>query len=254
VAGPAAAAPAQALYRRFTFAEVSPSPEAVCAAVGYPPGEVPEELLEAIGVITAPGEPLWSIEGGWFLHDEVAADLPAQSIRARGLVFRTGKIVTGQLSRATSLSVFLCTAGRGIEALSHQLMAGGDPFTGYVASAVGSLVVEAAVDRLQEEFAAQMAAQGLRTTNRYSPGYCGWHVSEQQRLFQLLPSGFCGVRLTESSLMQPVKSVTGFIGVGSRVRFNNYTCSVCDIDACIYRDVKKRKAAGGAETSYPLPE
>jgi len=233
---------------------VRPAPAQVAAAVGYPGGQVPEVLLEAIKVITAPGETLWSIEGGCFLYDEVSVDLPAQSIRARGLVFRTGKIVTGQLSRATSLGVFLCTAGRGIEALSRQLMAGGDPFTGYVASVMGSLVVEAAMDRLQEEFAAKMAGRGLRTSNRYSPGYCGWHVSEQQRLFQLLPSGFCGVRLTESSLMQPVKSVSGFIGVGSRVRFNDYTCNVCDVDACIYRDVKKRKASADAETSCALSE
>ncbi len=248
-----AAAPAEILHRRFTFEDVRPPPEAVCAAVGYPPGEVPEVLLEAIGAVTAPGEALWSIEGGCFLHDEVAVDLPAQAIRARGLSFQTGKIVTGQLSRATSLGAFLCTAGRGIEALSRELMAGGDPFTSYVASAMGSLVVEAAMDRLQEEFAGRMAARGLRTSNRYSPGYCGWHVSEQQRLFQLLPPGFCGVRLTESSLMQPVKSVSGFIGVGARIRFADYTCSLCEVDACIYRDARKRKASGGATCGPASP-
>ena len=32
-----------------------------------------------------------------------------------------------------------------------------------------------------------IAARGLRITNRYSPGYCDWRVSEQQSLFRLLP-------------------------------------------------------------------
>jgi hypothetical protein len=243
---PATAAHPERLQRRFTFAEVRPPPEAVALAVGYPAGGVPDVLHEAIDLVLAQGEALWSIEGGCFLYQDVTTDRAAQVVHADGRAFHTGKIVTGQLSRSTALGVFLCTAGKGIEELSRSLLAQGDPFTGYVANSMGSLVVEAAMDRLQEAFGAWMAERGLRVTNRYSPGYCGWHVSEQQHLFRLLPDGYCGVRLTDTSLMQPVKSVSGFIGVGERVRNNDYTCSVCDVDACIYRDVRNRKAAAAA--------
>jgi len=73
-----------------------------------------------------------------------------------------------------------------------------------------------------------MAQTGLKITNRYSPGYCGWVTSEQHKLFALLPKDICSIRLTESSLMLPIKSVSGFIGIGPNVRFNPYTCQLCE--------------------------
>ena len=236
-----AALPFEPLHRRFAFEKVRPPADLIATAVGYPAGEIPEVLAEGIEAVVARGEALWSIEGGCFVHHDVSVDPKEERIRARGIDFHAGGIVAGQLARSTALGVFLCTAGRGIEELARELIAGGDPFTGYVANAMGSLVVDGAMDLLQEEFGARMADRGLRITNRYSPGYCGWHVSEQQRLFQLLPAGYCGVRLTDTSLMQPVKSVSGVIGVGERVRFNDYTCSRCELESCIYRDIKKRK-------------
>ncbi|MCK7517168.1 MAG: hypothetical protein MZV64_05325 [Ignavibacteriales bacterium] len=38
---------------------------------------------------------------------------------------------------------------------------------------------------------------GLKTTNRFSPGYCGWHVSEQHNLFRLVPDNYCGITLND---------------------------------------------------------
>ena len=80
-----------------------------------------------------------------------------------------------------------------------------------------------------------MAKEGLNITNRYSPGYCGWDVSEQQKLFFLLPENCCGIRLTDSSLMLPIKSVSGVIGVGKTVRKTAYKCAVCDKEDCYLR-------------------
>ena len=47
----------------------------------------------------------------------------------------------------------------------------------------------------------------------------------------------CGIRLTDSSLMIPIKSVSGVIGVGTDVRKLEYTCGLCTYENC-YR---KRK-------------
>lgn len=81
---------------------------------------------------------------------------------------------------------------------------------------------------MEEELAAFIEKRGWKHTNRYSPGYCGWHVSEQQKLFSLFPvASPCGIQLTDSSLMIPIKSVSGIIGVGSHVRKLEYTCGLC---------------------------
>ncbi|HET6436899.1 MAG TPA: vitamin B12 dependent-methionine synthase activation domain-containing protein [Anaeromyxobacter sp.] len=225
----------EALHRRFTFAELRPGPEEVAVVVGYPAGALPEVVLAAMEAVAARGEGLWSIEGGCVLCPEVAVDRSTHMLKAQGLSFEVGKIVSGQLSRSTALAAFLCTAGKGIEELSRGLMAGGDPFTGFVADTVGSLVVEAAMDRLQDALEERMAEGGQRITNRYSPGYCEWHVSEQQKLFQLFPPGYCGVTLTDTSLMRPIKTVSGFIGLGTEVRRLPYTCGLCDLQDCLYR-------------------
>ncbi len=227
---------------RFTYAEVRPTLHELALVLGYPGGEPPEPVRDAVEQVEARGEGLWSIEGCCVLWPELVVDPIGHELTAGGVAFQVGKIVGGQLSRATSLAVFLCTAGKGIEELSRGLMSGGDPLTGYVADSMGSLVVDGAVERLHEAVGRSMAARDLRITNRYSPGYCEWHVSEQQKLFRLLPAGCCGVSLTDTSLMRPVKSVTGFIGVGPEVRRVPYTCGLCDLPDCLYRRLDRERA------------
>ncbi|MCF0209200.1 MAG: methionine synthase, partial [Bacteroidaceae bacterium] len=80
----------------------------------------------------------------------------------------------------------------------------------------------------------------LHHTNRFSPGYCGWHVREQKLLFSTFPLAEpCGVKLTDSCLMLPIKSVSGVIGIGENVRKLEYTCGLCDYANCYKRRKKK---------------
>ncbi len=138
------------------------------------------------------------------------------------------------------IALFVCTAGNGIENLSKKLFAEGEFPKGYIADVIGSTIVESATDKLQEHLKNIMAGRSLGITNRYSPGYCGWNVSEQQKLFSLLPPGFCNISLTESSLMYPIKSVSGVIGIGNQVKHSPYTCNVCNQKDCIYRNRKAK--------------
>lgn len=119
-------------------------------------------------------------------------------------------------------------------------MRSGDLLEGYIYDVAGSEIVEAAADLMQAELDKTMASEGRKITNRFSPGYCGWNVSEQHKIFQLLPGTFCGIRLTASALMDPEKSVSGMIGIGKNVRHLPYTCSICDMKDCIYRKAKEK--------------
>ncbi len=229
------------VFMRFTFAQCTPDPAEVCRAMGYPAGETPEVALDAIQELFDRGEELWSLQGGYTVYPDLAVDKANHRLIVGDAAFDVGKIVCGQLSRSSSLAVFLCTAGPGIQQLMQDTMSAGDPFTSYLASWVGSLTVEKAMDNLQDDLARLATGLGLHVTNRYSPGYCGWHVSEQQKLFGLLPKGLCDVRLTDTSLMQPIKTVSGFVGVGERVRFNAYTCNICDHNDCIYRTINQER-------------
>jgi hypothetical protein len=83
-------------------------------------------------------------------------------------------------------------------------------------------VASAAADGLAERLAARFAGDddGSRAL-AYSPGYCGWHVSGQGRLFARLRPEEIGVTLNASFLMQPLKSISGVLvrGPGRIHRF-----------------------------------
>ncbi len=232
------------LHLQLGIAEVRPPVADLETVLGYPAGRSPEPVQQAIDEILASPADTWAIEGGCVLYHAVTVDTTAHRVAVGDVSFDVGRIVSGQLGRAQGVALFLCTAGRGIEELSRRLIAAGDPFVGYIADAIGSLVVERAMDQVQDRLEARMDERGLRITNRYSPGYCGWNVAEQQKLFRLLPPGFCGVSLTESSLMRPIKSVSGVIGIGAAVRRNPYTCRLCDVDQCLYRRLHAPRASG----------
>ena len=152
-----------------------------------------------------------------------------------GQRFETGRIIAKPLQQADHLAVFACTAGPVIRQLYDRYRREEDPLKAFIADTLGTVVVEKAMDKVQAYLEAEVSQQGWLITNRYSPGYCGWHVSEQQKLWTLLPTGFGGISLTPSSLMLPEKSVSGFIGLGPHVRKVGYACHRCDMEHCLYR-------------------
>ena len=150
--------------------------------------------------------------------------------------FSIGKIITRQLRGSESFAFFAATAGTGFEKFQHTLQQEGDMVKVYIADAIGSIIADKTADCMEIALDEYIHDRGWRHTNRFSPGYCGWHVSEQKKLFPLFPSAEpCGIRLTDSSLMLPIKSVSGVIGLGDSVRKLEYTCGLCTYDRCYRR-------------------
>jgi hypothetical protein len=199
----------------------------------------PEPISDTIDEVLSMGPGLCNTRGGYVIYDDLIVDRKNKRIFSHDKWFETRQIVTHQLRRSEKAAWFACTAGEDISATTKKLMQEGDLIKGYVVDVLANAVVEEAMDRVQENLSQEMAAAGLKITNRYSPGYCGWDIAEQQKLFSLLPEGFMGISLSSSSLMHPMKSVSGIIGIGKEVRFNNYTCNLCSDKNCIYRNREK---------------
>lgn len=148
-----------------------------------------------------------------------------------------GRIISRQLRGSSAFAFFVATAGMEFENLQEQLKAEGDMVSIFIADAMGSVIAEKAADCMELALQQTLASSGLKHTNRFSPGYCGWHVSQQHLLFSHFPTPQpCGITLSESSLMTPIKSVSGIIGIGATVRHLDYTCGLCD-----YKDCYKRR-------------
>lgn len=216
--------------------ELGLSPEVIEERIGYEPGGSPEPVRRLIEETLYSAQDHCDIRGGYVFRDDVSADKQRHKLNINGTELDVKKIIYGQLIRSEAIAAFLCTAGNGIGVRAEELTRRGDFLEGYIMDAVGSEIVEAAMDKIQDDLEQRVLADGLRITDRYSPGYCGWNVSEQQKLFSLFPDGFCGVTLTPHSLMQPIKSVSGIIGIGHQVSRKGYACNVCEMADCIYRN------------------
>ena len=152
-----------------------------------------------------------------------------------GIRFRIGKIITGQMNDAVTIALFAATAGPGPESLARELMDRGSYLEAYVVDLIGTAIVESMADQIHRTVEERAANLGMKVTNRYSPGYCSWKVDEQQKLFLLIPAEPCGIVLSESSLMTPIKSVSGIIGIGHGVIFNENPCELCPLKNCAFR-------------------
>jgi cobalamin-dependent methionine synthase I len=172
---------------------------------------------------------------------DIRFDNDAKSVEINKIRFQIKKIVFNQIKKSDSVAIFLCTAGNEIGIRSRKTMQERDFLKGYIYDVIGSEIVEAAADLMQTNLEKTIFDSGERITNRFSPGYCGWDVTEQHKLFQLIPDNYCGIHLTPSALMDPVKSISGIIGIGKNVKYNPYTCGMCDMNDCIYRRVREKK-------------
>ena len=219
---------------RFALRELPLKMEWINSLLGYPDGDLPDPLPGLIRGILEQAPDHTRIQGGYLIRDniEISAE-PA--IRVDDLTFHPTSTVAHQVRAAEKMALFMITAGEGITEWSQQELTGGDPMAGYIIDLLGSEIVVAALDRMQEELAGIVGKAGLKTTNRYSPGDCGWPVTDQRKLFQLFPENFCGISLSESCLMHPIKSVSGIIGIGKQVRKTAHACDLCEMESCVYR-------------------
>lgn len=152
------------------------------------------------------------------------------------VTFNIGRIIGRQLNGAVRFAVFVATAGPGYAQWLNAVNLRSDMSQTYAMDVVGSQIVESVADYMEQVLQTELDECAFHRTNRFSPGYCGWQVSEQPGLFSLFDEpNPCGVSLNEACLMLPEKSVSGVIGVGPDVRYLPYTCGLCDMKQCYKR-------------------
>ncbi len=102
---------------------------------------------------------------------------------------------------------------------------------------VGSAAAESLAEYANDLLCQAALSDGLRVTNRISPGYAGWDTAEQRELFRLCPGEPIGVALNPSCFMTPVKTISFLVGVGPEARVDHYftQCRRCWMRDCAYR-------------------
>lgn len=203
--------------------------------LGYLDETIPAHIAEMIDDVIPQVSQRCEIRAGYRLMDVQTPLDRSDGLYVGGTFLRMQKIVTSQLRKAEKAALVVCTIGPAIVDWARQVFREGDPVLGYLIDTAASVTVENVTDVLHDHVGQKMLERGMKITNRYSPGYCDWSVSEQHLLFSLLPTNFCGISLTESSLMLPIKSISGIVGVGAAVERVEYICDRCGMKDCSYR-------------------
>jgi Vitamin B12 dependent methionine synthase, activation domain len=218
--------------------EISISPAIIANLMGVDKNNIPEPYDSMINTELSKIQDYTDIYGGYKIFQDFEINEKEGILRIEQTIFDTGKQVTKYLKAADKLALFICTAGGQVNQRSKKLMSSGDTIEGYICDLLGSILVEEAMSIIQSKLNLELNKKGENTSNRYSPGYCNWDVAEQQKLFDFFPKDFCGVSLSSSSLMSPIKSISGVFAIGKQVKFHKYVCSACSSVNCIYRNHK----------------
>ena len=231
------------MIKEFTchFEELGIMPEDLYELLGFENNMVPDPFPGYIEEALNTAPLICDIRGGYGYFRNIKIDNNSATIQIENQLFSPSKIVTSQLKDAESVVLFLCTAGEEITNHSNKISTESDPMLGYVFDVLGSVTVDKAMDKIQADLSNEMKNEGLGISDRYSPGYCDWNVGEQHKLFSLLPKDFCNIKLSDSSLMHPIKSISGIIGIGPNLEQKGYQCNWCDDVNCLYGKIRRKK-------------
>jgi len=172
---------------------------------------------------------------------------PIQEFKHNRLVLANGaKIsggpVTAVLGGATEFVAAVCTVGDAISKVITEQQQDGQRMRAMFLDNLGTWAVGMLRMQVfsQLEFAAK--EQGLHVSTSLSPGESEWPISEQSVLFSILDTQQIRVRLTQTMLMVPVKSVSLIMGTGPEPLGSEggSHCDFCTIrDRCPHSEYKK---------------
>ena len=141
----------------------------------------------------------------------------------------SGPLVAAECAPAEEIVVMAVTIGAALERAAALAMPA-EPAFALALDGLGTAAVEALAN-------AEAAALGANAGTPLSPGMEGWPLDQGQReIFGLLGDGPHPIRLLESGMMEPRKSLSFVIGLGPAMRSGASRCDFCGSrDRCRHR-------------------
>lgn len=184
--------------------------------------------------------------------------------------FRLGDIefasrhVRDQLADAGAHTAMLVavSAGRACEEQAREFWLAGKPDEYFFMEMFGSAVVEHLITQAGARICAWAEANGMAVLPHYSPGYSGWDVAEQGKLWETIRRGPLPVlagelEVMETGMLRPKKSLLAMFGVTRELeRARQFArlvpCESCAFSPCQYRRVPYRHALPQIEIVHRL--
>jgi hypothetical protein len=142
--------------------------------------------------------------------------------------------------KAADLALFAVTLGKRISQAIDERFKSNDLALGAMLDSAASAGADQLGEALERRYVNLLIQTGRATSDtgvlRYSPGYCGWHISGQKKLFEYLHPEQIGISLRDSFLMEPLKSISGVLIAGPQylhiIRKPYPACGECKNESC----------------------
>lgn len=228
-------------HYKIPFSELELTTEIILSEMGYN-DQVPagSEVVQMVNSLLGKISTTTYAESAFAIYTGEVSSSSAVSVHntPKGeITLEVGSTIAGLMSGIDSICIFAATAGINFEKFQNELKEDGDLIQSFIADQIGSCIAERAGDIAERHLMSLINPK--QHTHRFSPGYCGWHLSQQQIIFSMLDPGPCGIILSDVSLMLPIKSISGIIGIGCQVNQKQYGCQFCELETCYKRKTKK---------------
>jgi hypothetical protein len=174
----------------------------------------------------------------WRRADSIAV-LDTQRVAVSGIEFRS-EMLAHNLEGSTCVWPYLASCGPELDDLASRpdlAIIFEDPLAEFWLDCMKALALDAAFEALRKAVLAQAGNDRLSTMNPGSGAATLWPIEQQRPLFQLLGHAAqeaVGVKLGDSCLMSPNKSVSGFFFHGAE---DFDSCAYCERENCPGRRV-----------------
>jgi hypothetical protein len=167
--------------------------------------EIFKEVLEYFPTIIKP-------IGGW-------VKVPMLGIEHDKVVLEGNiKLGGGPVARFMVGSEFViimgCTIGTKFDQHLDELQKQGKYTEATLVDTLGSFTVSQCSDQIETGIMKTHFGDGYNKTPHCEPGSTDWHIKEQKIIFSILDGQRLGIRLSDSMMMYPSKSVTSMFGIG----------------------------------------
>ena len=200
--------------------DIIPSPETVLRGQGIPRHVKPDERTislteEAISIFRQKAKPIG-------LLSEISRDEFENIFTGEGRN-EIDSPIEKIYQTSEKLTIFAVTVGEVVCSEITSLFSRNDFALGSLLDSSASEGTEIAAQVIEDFYKSLLEENGfcskIQAILRFSPGYCGWHISAQKKLFQVLHPEDVDITLNASYLMQPLKSISGVIIAGKKEIF-----------------------------------
>lgn len=149
-----------------------------------------------------------------------------------------GTAIPKLFPKIRALAVAVATIGPELEARVIEYFKQGHRLKGLILDAMGNSSTENLRFAIRNIIGKEAAKRSLKTSSPVGPGGASWPLVEQFKLFKLVPADAIGVRLTETAMMIPIKSISMVMGLGENMPVWSAAerCDMCSLGQnCLYR-------------------